>query len=245
MEDLRKNQPSRKREELAKELVEIPKEAGEEAFRSAHRTWDLEKLAKGADAAKALAEAREVNLGLGLLPRWAKLLASWATALTLLVAFATLYSQGRQFQKSEEDTQWREAMKAVSFENPSQALAAAIWMESFFDSPSLSHRKLSRHVAATLIPKVENVAGFDDVLTDLVAHTDATNQTDIIDVAQKTSDCQWQRYGTAPGDPTELRPATEEVVGGLEGPRLDGERKVDIVAFNAGTWEIETASHAL
>jgi len=235
----------KKQEQLAKELDEILRAAGLDK-------WDLEKLSKGADAAKALAEAREVNFGLAWLPRWAKLLASWATALTLAIAFATLYVQSQQFARSEdrqraneEDAHWRDAMKAVSFDNPSQALAAAIWMESFFDSQSVRHRELSRRVAASLLPRVENVAGFDNLLTDLVTHTDATNQKDIINIAQGISNFQWQRYGPAPEDPIARRSATREVIGGLEGRRKVRGREIDVAAFSAGTWEIDTASHAL
>jgi hypothetical protein len=136
-------------------------------------------------------------------------------------------------------------MKAISFENPSQALAAAIWMESFFDSESVTHRELSRHVAASLLPRVENVAGFDNVLTDLVAHPDVANQKDIINIAQGISNFQWQRYGTPPEDPIARRSATREAIGGLEGPRKVRGHEVDFAAFSAGTWEIETASHAL
>lgn len=252
MEGSAKEQPPNRGKEPSKELDEILKDAGQEALRSAHGTGDLEKLSKGADAAKALAEAREVNLGLGWLPRWAKLLASWATALTLVVAFVTLYLQREQFLKSEErqraseeDAQWREAMKAVSFEDPSKALAGAMWMESFFDSRSPRYRELSRRVAASLLSKAENTAGFDVVLTDLVNHTNPDNQNDVIDIAQKVNDLQWERYGQAPEDPTKLRAATMVVLNGLEGPRVVGGHEVDSKAFSAGTWEIATASHAL
>jgi hypothetical protein len=238
------------KEQPTKKLDEILKDAGQEAIRSAHGTGDLEKLSKGADASKALAEAREVNFGLGWLPRWAKLFASWATALTLFLALVTLYFQNKQFLKSEdrqraseEDAQWREAMKVVSFNDPSRALAAAIWMESFFDSPSPRYRRLSRHVAASLLPEVDNVAGFDNVLTDLVTHTDLENQHDIIVIAQGVADNQWRRYGPRPDDPIKFRLAAREVLSGS--PRVGRGSTIDAKAFSAGTWQIDTASHAL
>lgn len=235
-----------------KKLDEILKDAGQEALRSVHGTGDLEKLSKGADVAKALAEAREVNFGLRWLPRWAKLLASWATALTLVVAFGTLYSQRKQFiesegrqRASEEDAQWQEAMKVVSFNDPSRALAAAIWMESFFDSASPRYQALSRRVAASLLPVVDNDSGFDDVLTDLVAHTGSKNQLDIIKVNQGVVDLQWRRYGDPPDDPIKFRMAAREILGGIESPRVVGGRTVDANALSVGTWQIDTASHAL
>jgi hypothetical protein len=163
----------------------------------------------------------------------------------LVIAFGTLWLQSQQFRKSEEDSQWREAMKVVSFNNPSQALASAIWMESFLDSPTRAHRDLSRHVAASLLPRVDNVAGLDDVVADLIAHTDANNQLDIISLARKVYTDQWQRYGLTPSDPIELRSATEEVIGGLDDAKEVGARKVDAAAFSAGTWEIDSASQAL
>jgi hypothetical protein len=50
-----------KRKQIVVDLDRILTDAGQEALRSAHETGDLEKLSKGADAVRALAEAREVN----------------------------------------------------------------------------------------------------------------------------------------------------------------------------------------
>jgi hypothetical protein len=119
-------------------------------------------------------------------------------------------------------------MKGVSFDDPSQALAAAIWMESFFDSDR--YQALSRHVAATLLPEVTNVAGFDAVFDDLVDHTNKDNQIDIISIGQTLSHKQWNRFERRPVDPAELPYVQKEALPG---------------DYYTAAWELDTVSHGL
>ena len=121
-------------------------------------------------------------------------------------------------------------MKGVSFGDSSKALASAMWMESFFDSKQYSN--LSRRVAATLLPDVDNVQGFDSVMTNLLNHTDATNQIDLIDIGQKLSDRQWVRYGYKHrnGGVSELPFVQKNTIEG---------------DYRVAAWELDTVSHVL
>jgi hypothetical protein len=224
-------------------------EIGREALSLARGTGDLEKFSKAAEIANTSAIAREALSTLGKFQSWVKWLASLATSLTLIVALVTLYVQGREYkqtierqQVADEDTQWREAMKSVSFKDPSQALVAAMWMQSFAESPR--YRVLSRRVTVSLLPVITNVTGFDDVLTNLVKHTDSENQLGIIDVAQKVSSIQWGRFGEPPAGPTQLPFVKREVLGIDFTNAISGaaSNKSD---FNIAAWEVDTASHAL
>jgi hypothetical protein len=224
-------------------------EIGREALTLARGTGDLEKFSKAAEIANTSAIAREALSTLGKFQSWAKWFASFATSLTLVLALVTLYIQGREHKQTaerqraaDEDTQWREAMKSVSFKDPSQALAAAMWMQSFCDSPR--YHALSRSVTVSLLPIIVNVTGFDDVLTNLVRHTDSGNQVGIIDVAQKVSSIQWGRFGQPPPDPTQLPFVKREVLGVDFTNAISGDSSSK-GEFSIAAWEVDTASHAL
>jgi hypothetical protein len=224
-------------------------EIGREALSLARGTGDLEKFSKAAEIANTSAIAREALSTLGKLQAWVKWLASLATSLTLIVALVTLYIQGREYkqtmerqQAADEDTQWREAMKSVSFKDPSQALAAAMWMQSFAESRR--YGALSRRVTVSLLPVITNVTGFDDVLTSLVQHTDGENQLGVIDVAQKVSSIQWGRFGHPPPGFTQLPWVKREVLG-VDFTNAISENSSNDNDFNIAAWEVDTASHAL
>jgi Pentapeptide repeats (8 copies) len=65
----------------------------------------------------------------------------------------------------KEDSQWRDAMKSVTLASPDGALVGAFEMESFFGSQA--HGENARSIASTLLPAIDDTAGFDVVFFDL------------------------------------------------------------------------------
>ncbi len=110
--------------------------------------------------------------------------------LTTLVAIAVFLFQGYQFGKTfsmqiaqnndlarrqnelikrqelqNEDSKWQEAMKSVNLTDGRSALAGCLAMQAFFKSQRYHYA--SRMIAATLLPAVDNVSGFDEIASEL------------------------------------------------------------------------------
>jgi uncharacterized protein YjbI with pentapeptide repeats len=200
---------------------------------------DLEKISKGLKAAKISAEATKAHSPADKIQFWAATVAPLAT---ILIALVTIFFQYRQFLETSEDTQWREAMKGVSFEDPSHAITGAMAMLGFFDSKP--HTKLARSITVSLMPMIDNVGAFDDVMTSLDNHTDEGNQGDIIGIAQKLSAIEWQRLKESPQENSYAIPFVQKNVLAVDflKPRdkRNAAENLSIVA-----WEVDTTSHAL
>jgi len=117
-------------------------------------------------------------------------------------------------------------------------------MLTFFDSPR--HAKSARTITVSLMPMVDNVGGFDDVLTELDNNTNSTNQTDIIGVAQKVSSAQWlgfRQTNFPRGDPYTIPFVQSEVLAvDFVTPR---DKRTRLDSLNIGAYEVDTTSHAL
>ncbi len=102
--------------------------------------------------------------------------------ISVVITAIALIVQVHETNRTSEDSKWQDSMKSVSFKDPKEALVGALAMRAFFDSPRYGAQ--SRQIASALLPIVNNVNGFDEILQSMMDHTDARNQVDITSVSQ-------------------------------------------------------------
>lgn len=190
------------------ELDIIEKKALEQAMSAAN----LKDLAQALEIAKAVTEKRKMEketekIGLDAKEASVEFKFSrtkyWAAAVTpILAVFLTgvaLVLQSQQFGASaklqidaNEESQWRDAIKNISFKDPGTTLVSAFGMHSFFDSPRYSTQ--ARTIAATLLPHVDNPDGFDNVFFDLLDTVNTSGQGHVIAMAKTLFNSQMDLY---------------------------------------------------
>lgn len=185
-----------------------------QAFDEANKAADPETRLKWIQVANAIQDRRKSkadceyailnaqNIAADLKHQRTKFfVATLVPTVSTLIAVLALVFQGQQFNKSSEqeaikfkqstdfqtqqntDSKWQESMKAVSFKDPQSALTGALSMQAFFGDKSYGSQ--SREIASSLLPLVNNVNGFEEVLEALYGTTAKDeDQIQIIAVAK-------------------------------------------------------------
>jgi hypothetical protein len=182
------------------------------AKRLASETDDAETMQKAVETARIAHELQRKEKE----TKWVRAAQDWATLVTsstVIVSLITIAVQLYQFRKSstaqeeqfhrtaEEQrmaaatSQWREALKNVSFKDDSSVLSSAMQMQSFFSYEPYSAQ--SRSMAATLLPYVTSGPAFDAVVDQLRSTSNVANQKDLISVMQLVVDEDWDLYSKA------------------------------------------------
>lgn len=133
-----------------------------------------------------------------------------ALVVTLIVGAGTILFQNRQFlekmqqqaaqardtatlqRQANEDAQWREALKFVSFKDDQASAVGAFVMQGFFASQD--HGPQARTIACALLVNVSNVGAFDEVLERIAFRTTDQNSSDIYTMAQMMGYSQRSRF---------------------------------------------------
>jgi hypothetical protein len=177
------------------------KEIENDALQGATRSEDPNLRLQWAGLAKSISETQKLKLDIqnALADAKHERTRFWATVLTPLVAVtitaAALVVQAYQFRRSNEaqreqaaqqaeqneDSKWRDLLKSVSFQDPKAALVGALAMEGFFDSPH--YRTEARSIATALLPIVNNVNGFDQIVDVMTTKTNDKNQKDLSSIS--------------------------------------------------------------
>ena len=116
----------------------------------------------------------------------------WATTLTpalsVAIAFIAICVQSVQISytakthaEESEDAKWRELLKSVKFESPKSAVVGALAVEGFFGSHRYGAE--SRSIATALLPLVNNVNAFDEIVDAMESKTNQDNQKDLSNVS--------------------------------------------------------------
>lgn len=144
---------------------------------------------------------------------WASLLVPYAGVVAIVLSALTLASQLYQFRAANEQqrdaaerSQWRDALRSVSFKGDS-ALSSVFQMQSFFDSPT--YGASARTISALLLPHVGSEAAFDAVYSDLRKRADAMdgkhatiakNEADLVTAAQAVVFEDWKLFHEIAGE---------------------------------------------
>jgi Pentapeptide repeats (8 copies) len=244
------------------ELDEIEKEALQQAMSAT----DLKDRAQALEVAKAVSEKRKIMEETRKTKFDADELSSekkfartkhWGAAMTPLLAVfltgAALVLQSWQFRASaalqtqaNEESQWRDAIKNVSFKDPGATMVSAFGMHSFFDSPRYSTQ--ARIVAATLLPHVDNSDGFDTIYFDLTDTTDESNQAHIIAISKTLFNLQMELYrvNVLTNRPTRIDLQTlTEMLGDDDPPDFIQRDAASRRQAAANAWMLDSASDGL
>jgi len=251
-------QPEPKDTRRVEEVLEV---ISRKALDLAEQTTDLEALSKGVDIAKASAEAAK---GYGRTVKfqfWVTTLAPLATVVGAVAALLfqnhqlteTLKAQSAQLiqasqlqQRAGEDAEWRDAIKGINYKDSSKALAGTMSMIGFLDVPR--YADTARVVTVSLLPMVDNLEGFDDVMTALDGRTTNENQKYIIGVAQKVASIEWRLFNGSHYKQT--NPKAIPFFDFQQGPLMidistPPEKRTIEEKLRIGAYEVDTVSHAL
>jgi uncharacterized protein YjbI with pentapeptide repeats len=244
------------------ELDVIEKKALEQAMSAA----DLKDRAQALEIAKTVTEKRKMmkeTEKIGLDAREASVefkfarTKYWAAAVTPILAVfltgAALVVQSRQFSDSakrqidaNEESQWRDAIKNVSFKDPGATLVSAFGMHSFFDSPRYSTQ--ARTIAATLLPHVDNPDGFDNVFFDLLDTANTSNQGHVVAIAKTLFNSQLDlfRFNVLVNRPTPVDfQALREMLGDDDPPDFVQTDSTSRRQAAASAWMLDSISDGL
>jgi Pentapeptide repeats (8 copies) len=244
------------------ELEAIEKKALEQAMSATDlkdRAQALEIAKVASEKRKIMEETRKTRFDADELSREKKFARTkhWAATVTPLLAVfltgAALVVQSWQFKASaalqtqaNEESQWRDAIKNVSFKDPGATMVSAFGMHSFFDSPRYSIQ--ARIVAATLLPHVDNSDGFDNIYFDLTDTADESNQAHIIAISKTLFNSQMDLYrvNVLTNRPTLLEFQTlKEMLGDDDPPGfIQGDATSRRQAI-ANAWMLDSASDGL
>jgi uncharacterized protein YjbI with pentapeptide repeats len=214
------------------------------ALTEAQESPTLEIRAKNVETLKNLNEAR--------FQRW-QAFATVVPLLALVVTALTLTYQTRQQQKqaekeaetqrnASEDSQWREAMKLVSFRDPFSSQVGALAMQSFFSSSRYGTH--ARAIAGALLTNVSSVSTFDEVISQMKAHTNVANYGDLIGVAQMLGFSQRARFHIKHTASSQNTPYLTDDVGDIDPNPRDLEHN-DLQKTKVAAWELDTVSNKL
>ncbi len=189
-------------------------------------------------------------------PSPARFVLPWKWNFTIFMAAATLLAQtfqffytARQQRQANEDTQWREAIKDVSFQDSSNALVGALSMQGFFGSPTYGSQASSITVA--LLPLISSdPEGFDEVFFEMLKHnTGALNQDSVLSISRTILDSQRTLYSSNAIAALQDGNSAEAIDSMLGGPAAgDFQEKNQHDSFeHAATisWELDSVSQSL
>jgi hypothetical protein len=175
------------------------------------------------------------------------------TQFTVALAMFTLIAQVVQFgytawgtRKSDEEKQWKETVKSVSFDDEAKAISSALALETFFDSKA--HQAEAKAMVAVILPYLKNDDAFDHVFVSLlrrdgwedpccrvyvVAQSVAVGYAELADVIYGES----QKPVSLQGKYHEL--VSEELINSGKGEKdqIDRARQIE--------WQIDTITHGL
>ena len=212
-----------------------------------------------AETLKNLAEARNSAISTKF-QRWRDLSSSAVPILALVVTGLTVILQTRQFHQTltqqvqqfgitekqqadaHEDTEWREALKTVSFADRRSSLVGAFAMQGFFNSPRYGYQ--AREIAGGLLANTANVSSFDEILTNMRDKTDRSNVTDMTALAQMLGFAQRAKYKTRDASSDATAPFLIEDVDEIDPNPQDFEHNPD-QQRKVAAWEIDTVSQFL
>ena len=166
------------------------------------------------------------------------------------LAFVTISEQRKQSERlavlqreANEDAQWREALKSVSFRDPASSQMGVFAMQGFFGSPQYSSQ--ARAIAALLLPNVSNVYAFDEVLATMgPPHTDRGNYHDLTGIAQMLGLDQRAKFHISGAASRKNTPFLMESRGAMKANPKDFDRDKD-QQTRVAAWELDTVSRTL
>ena len=209
--------------------------------------------AKLAETLKNVADARSSNELLRIKRSQLRttVIAAWIAIIGVVaLAYTTISEQRKQFERlaalqrdANEDTQWRDALKSVSFHDPASSQIAVLAMQGFFGSPQYSSQ--ARAIAALLLPNVSNVYAFDEVLSRMgPPHTDGSNYRDLTGIAQMLGLDQRARFHIAGAASKKNTPFLMESLSAMKANPKEFDRDRD-QQTRVAAWELDTASRTL
>jgi hypothetical protein len=102
------------------------------------------------------------------------------TQVTVILALVTFFSQTvqifwshREQVKTHEDSEWRQAIKSLSFDEKGKALPGALNVSTFYDSER--YGDTARQLVAASLPHIVEPSSFNTVYFELQKHIDQTN----------------------------------------------------------------------
>ena len=177
--------------------------------------------------------------------------AAWIAIIGVVtLAFVTISEQRKQSERlavlqreANEDAQWREALKSVSFRDPATSQMGVLAMQGFFGSPQYSSQ--ARAIAALLLPNVSNVYAFDEVLSTMgPPHTDRGNYHDLTGIAQMLGLDQRAKFHISGAASRKNTPFLMESRGAMKANPKDFDRDKD-QQTRVAAWELDTVSRTL
>lgn len=209
--------------------------------------------AKLAETLKNVADARSANELVRIKRSQLRTIAvaAWlAIAGVAALAFVTISDGRKQAERlaalqrdANEDAQWREALKSVSFRDPASSQIGAIAMQGFFGSSQYSSQ--ARAIAALLLPNVSNVYVFEEVLSRMgPPHTDRSNYHDVTGIARMLGLDERARLHISGAASKKNTPFLGEALGAVRANPKDSDRDKDQQA-RVAAWELDAASRAL
>lgn len=152
-------------------------------------------------------------------------------------------SVARLQRDANEDAQWREALKLVSFQGQVSSQSGVLAMQGFFSSPRYSSQ--SRTIASALLTNVPNVLVFDEVMSRMgPAHTDSSNIDDLTSMAQMLGAAQRVRCHIMGAASRKNTPFLIKEVSAIDANPNNLDRDKDERTAIAA-WELDTTSHTL
>ena len=209
--------------------------------------------AKLAETLKNVADARSANELVRIKRSQLRTtaFAAWLViAGAVALAFVTVSEQREQSERlaalqrdANEDAQWREALKSVSFRDPASSEMSALAMQGFFGSSQYSSQ--ARAIAALLLPNVSNVYAFDEVLSRMgPPHTDRSNYQDLTGIARMLGLDERARLHISGAASKKNTPFLVESVPALRANPRDSDRDKD-QQTRVAAWELDVASRTL
>ncbi|MGA1987272.1 MAG: pentapeptide repeat-containing protein [Candidatus Sulfotelmatobacter sp.] len=208
---------------------------------------------------KNLAEARNSAISTRL-QRWRDISSSAVPILALVVTALTVILQTRQFRQTltqqveqfgrterqqaeaHEDTEWREALKDVSFKDPRSSLVGAFAMQGFFNNPR--YRDQAREIASGLLANTINVSSFDEILTNMRDKTDGSNLAHMTSLAQMLGFAQRAKHRMKGAASVTTAPFLTKDVDEIDPNPKDFEHNAD-QQLKVAAWEIDSVSQFL
>jgi Pentapeptide repeats (9 copies) len=209
--------------------------------------------AKLAETLKNVADARSAHelVRIKRLQVRTTAIAAWIAIMGVgALAFMTISELRKQSERlavlqrdANEDAQWREALKSVSFRDPSSAQIGVLAMQGFFGSSQYSSQ--ARAIAGLLLANVANVYAFDEVLSRMgPPHTDRSNYHDLTGIAQMLGFDQRARFHISGAASKKNTPFLMESLSAMKANPKDLDRDKD-QQTRVAAWELDTASRVL
>jgi len=177
--------------------------------------------------------------------------AAWIAIIGVVaLAFVSISEQRKQSERpavlqreANEDAQWREALKSVSFRDPASSQMGVLAMQEFFGSPQYSSQ--ARSIAALLLPNVSNVYAFDEVLSTMgPPHTDRGNYHHLTGIAQMLGFDQRAKFHISGAASKKNTPFLMESLGAIKANPKDLDRDKE-QQTRVAAWELDTVSRTL